>query len=174
MTPSSANGWPTSCVRREIVASQEALEPDALGLARTIALLAGTSLNELVASDAAARAFVNSPLGHDVLRIPAGAQVVLEPRLVVAKDYYHRSPDGVVWAVTVREGLLKVWWMEWEEGGSPPAACPPRQIAVGTTLSWDWDSGRAAGTPHDRLGPPAGRVRPSGNGAGPGPRLTPG
>ncbi|MGE5603588.1 MAG: hypothetical protein ACM30E_11085 [Nitrososphaerales archaeon] len=129
-------------VRREIVPGREALEMPAAYLARTAALLEGTSLNELLSNDPAAYTFVNSPVGREVLSIPADVQPVLEPRLMVAKDYYHRSPDGVVWPVTVREGLLKVWWTRWEEGGAPPAACPSRRIAVGTTLSWDWDSGR--------------------------------
>jgi hypothetical protein len=124
-------------VRREIVPAREALEPPAADLARTAALLDGISLNELVSSDPAAYTFVNSPLGREVLRVPADVQPVLESRLVVAKDYYHRSPDGIVWPVTVREGLLKVWWTRWEEGGVPPAARPPRRISVGTTLSWD-------------------------------------
>lgn len=130
-------------VRREIVPDRTALEQHPADLARAHSLLPGVSLNELVASDAAAITFVNSPLGREVLRIPGGVRPVIEPRLVVAKDYYHRSPDGVVWSITVREGLLKVWWTRWEEPGPLPAGCPPRRISVGTTLSWDWDSGRA-------------------------------
>ncbi len=132
----------------------------------------GRRLTSWSASDAAAAEFVHSPLGRTALRIPDGAEPVLEPRLVVAKDYYHRSPDGVVWPVTVREGLLKVWWTVWEESGAPPAACPPRAISVGTTLSWDWDSGRVrvllttdrADRPAEAIADP---VRPGPGGPGP-------
>lgn len=129
-------------VRREIVPDRAALERAIVEAQRANALLGGMGLNELVASDAAAQLFVSSPLGRQVLHVPEGVEPVVEPRLVVAKDYFHRSPDGVLWPVTVREGLLKVWWREWEAADPAPVGGPPREILAGTTVSWDWDSGR--------------------------------
>ena len=129
-------------VRRGIVDERTDLLPrtDAAQVTRA---LAGANLNELVADDAAAAAFCASDLGRELLKIPAGAAFTLEPRLVVAKRYYHRSPDGVVWPVTVREGLLKVWWTQWEDNPPLPKLPTRRGIIAGTTLSWDWDSGHA-------------------------------
>lgn len=129
-------------VRREIVPDRAALLPDADLLAATRALGA-VDLDALVADDAAAAAFCASDAGRRALRIPAGAAFVVEPRLEVAKVYYHRSPDGVAWDVTVREGLLKVWWLAEEARPPLPVAPSRREVVVGTTLSWDRETGAA-------------------------------
>jgi hypothetical protein len=128
--------------RRGIVDARGALLPDG-DLAEATAALATTDLAALAADDGAAAAFCASEPGRRVLGIPDGAPFAVEPRLFVAKDYYHRSPDGIVWNVTVREGLLKVWWTQWEDNPPLPRLPSRREIIVGTTLSWDWDTGKA-------------------------------
>jgi hypothetical protein len=128
--------------RRGIVEDRAALFPDG-DLAEATAALATTNLRALVEDDRVAAEFCASEAGRRVLGIPEGVAFTVEPRLVVAKDYYHRSPDGVVWDVTVREGLLKVWWPQWEDNPPLPKLPTRREIAAGTTLSWDWDTGKA-------------------------------
>lgn len=129
-------------VRREIVEERAALRPE-VDLAAATAALQTVNLNALVEDDAVAATFCASEPGRSALGIPEGVAFTVEPRLVVSKVYYHRSPDGVVWDVTVREGLLKVWWTRWEDDPLPPLGPARREVAVGTTLSWDWETGRA-------------------------------
>jgi hypothetical protein len=129
-------------VRREIVDDAAALRADA-DLDAASDALAQVDLAALVEDDRVAAEFCASEPGRRVLGIPPGIAFAVEPRLVVSKVYYHRSPDGVVWDVTVREGLLKVWWMEWEPNPPLPMLPTQREVAVGTTLSWDWDTGKA-------------------------------
>jgi hypothetical protein len=136
-------GWlADEFIQRGIVPDRAALETSSVQVSRLNGLLGGVTLDELVASDAAAQSFVTGPIGRQALNIPSDAEVVIEPRLVVAKDYYHRSPDGVLWPLTVREGLLKVWWRQWENPGPAPVANPPRQLIAGATMSWDLDTNR--------------------------------
>jgi hypothetical protein len=127
--------------RREIVEARGALLPDG-DLAAATRALATVDRAALVADDAVAAAFCASEPGRSALGIPPGAPFTVEPRLVVSKAYYHRSPDGIVWEVTVREGLLKVWWTEWEDNPPLPKLPSRREVIVGTTLSWDWETGR--------------------------------
>lgn len=129
-------------VRREIVDDARALLPDA-DLAAATRALRGVDLVALVADDGVAAAFCASEEGRAALGIPAGAAFAVEPRLSVTKAYYHRSPDGVVWEVTVREGLLKVWWLAEEPSPPLPKLSARREVVVGTTLSWDWETGQA-------------------------------
>ena len=128
--------------RREIVDARAALLPDG-DLAEATAALATVDHRALAVDDQAAASFCASDSARRALGIPEGVDLTVEPRLVVAKDYYHRSPDGIVWNVTVREGLLKVWWTQWEDNPPLPKLPSRRQIVAGTTLSWDWETGKA-------------------------------
>jgi hypothetical protein len=81
-------------------------------------------LETLVGNDAAATEWAER--NRDLLNVPAGADVHVEPRLDVTKLYYHKGRRKQ----RVRECLLKVWWQE------------PGPIIVGTTLALDWKTRR--------------------------------
>ncbi len=106
--------------------------------------LAGLDLAALAESDWAAYAFANSERGHRLLGIPPDRPFQIEPRLAVEKLYYHGPDDTRGRKETVREILFKVWWYEEEPNPMSMGMGLPakRRITVGTTLSWDKDTGR--------------------------------
>lgn len=124
-------------VRRGMVHDQEALQVNA----PPKDCLGGIDLQRLARSDWTAYNFANSEAGRQLLSIPPGREFTVEPRLEVEKLYYHRGKDGSPVKKTVREVLLKVWWYQ-EEGNDLGSGFPSkREVAVGTTLSWDRDTG---------------------------------
>jgi hypothetical protein len=112
--------------------------PDALDVETDYAheITRHLDLHHLVASDDEANRFVDA--NRALLRIPAAAPFVVDPRLDVCKLYYHRGGQKRA----VRECLLKVRWKETE--ASPPVAALPerREVTVGTTLAIDWETRR--------------------------------
>jgi hypothetical protein len=98
-------------------------------------------LQKVATSDWAAYDFANSEAGRQLLCIPSGMEFQMEPRLPVEKKFYHRKKDESPAEEMVREYLLKVWWYQEEENPLGPGFPSQRQIAVGTTLAWDHDTG---------------------------------
>jgi hypothetical protein len=88
-------------------------------------------LEVIVRDDAAAYGFAER--NRDLLRIPAGVALNVEPRLDVTKLYYHQGGKE-----RVRECLFKVWWRQ-SDPNSPQGKHP---IRVGTTLAIDWRTRR--------------------------------
>jgi hypothetical protein len=106
--------------------------------------LQGVDLQGLMDSDWAAYDFANSRRGRQLLGIPEGVQFHVEPRLLVEREYFHRPEDGAKTdqEVKVGECLLKAWWYEEEENRIGSGYPSRRQIAVGTTMAWDRDTGK--------------------------------
>jgi hypothetical protein len=125
-------------VRRRMAASSSALlvePPPEDGLE-------GIDLQGLLDSDGEAYDFANSRQGRQLLGIPAGAQVYVEPRLRVERDYFHRQQDGAPAVQKVGECLFKVWWYRQEQNRLGPGFPTRRDVAVGTTMAWDRDTGK--------------------------------
>jgi hypothetical protein len=125
-------------VRRKMVKSRSALEvdpPPEDGLK-------GIDLQGLMESDWVAYDFANSKRGRELLGIPKSVQFHIEPRLLVEREYFHRNEDGTQYDETVGECLFKVWWYQQEKNQIGSGFPNERQIAVGTTMAWDRDSGR--------------------------------
>lgn len=102
----------------------------------------GVDLAALADDDQAAHQFVGSARGRQLLGIPDGIPFQVEPRLRVTKTYYHRISDQMVDTEEVQECLFKVCWPQDEPNPLGPPYPPKRTITVGTTLSWDWNTGR--------------------------------
>ncbi len=124
-------------VRRGIVAAPGALQVNV----PPKDCLQRIDLEKLATSDWAAYDFANSEAGRQLLCIPSGMEFQMEPRLPVEKKFYHRKKDESPAEEMVREYLLKVWWYEEEENPIGSGYPTLRQIAVGTTLAWDRDTG---------------------------------
>jgi hypothetical protein len=106
--------------------------------------LRGIDLQGLMDSDWAAYDFANSRRGRQLLGIPEGIQFHIEPRLLVERGYFHRLENGAKTdqEVNVGECLFKVWWYEEEDNSIGSGYPARRQIAVGTTMAWDHDTGK--------------------------------
>lgn len=124
-------------VRRGIVSDRDSLQVNV----PPKDCLRRLDLEKLAMSDWAAYNFTNSKAGRQLLSIPTGREFTVEPRLEVEKLYYHRRKDGSLVKKTVREILLKVWWYQEEENDLGSGFPAKREVAVGTTLSWDRDTG---------------------------------
>lgn len=125
-------------VRRRMVLSPSALvvdPPPEDGLK-------GIDLQGLMKSDWAAYDFANSERGRQLLGIPKGIQFHIEPRLLVEREYFHRDDDGAQYSETVGECLFKVWWYQEEDNRIGSIYSTRRQVAVGTTMAWDRDTGK--------------------------------
>ena len=120
-------------VQRGIVSAPEALEVETDFEHAAVKKL---DLDALVRSDEAAEAFVTR--NRDLLHIPGGIPLHVEPRLDVTKLYYHRAGQKR----RVRECLLKVWWMQPERNALGRSWPEEREISVGTTLAIDWTTRR--------------------------------
>jgi hypothetical protein len=124
-------------VRRLMVQDRSALDvpsPPVDGLKRV-------DRQGLMDSDWVAYDFANSKRGRDLLGIPKGVQFHIEPRLLVERKYFHRKDDGAQYSESVGECLFKVWWYQQEENRIGSGFPTRRQIAVGTTMAWDRDTG---------------------------------
>ena len=105
--------------------------------------LEGVDPRDLMDSDWVAYDFANSKQGRELLQIPNKIrQFHIEPRLLAKRTYYHRGPDGALTDEEVGECLFKVWWYEEEKNYIGSAYPTNRQIAVGTTMAWDHDTGK--------------------------------
>ena len=128
-------------VRRGIVADRHALDTRLPGDGESD-WSEGVDLAVLADDDHAAHQFAGSARGRQLFGIPDDIPFQVEPRLRVTKTYYHRLPDETLYTEEVQECLFKVSW-EQQEPNLPGLGHPPnRTITVGTTVSWDWDSGR--------------------------------
>ena len=125
-----ARGWiGQEWVRRGIVPTVNALK---VRTNYAHEALEGVDLQTLIDSDWAAYQFANQ--NRRLLRIPKDVPFHVEPRLDVAKKYYHQGGETPV----VRECLFKVRWIQTEPNGISPRWPSRRQISVGTTLAIDW------------------------------------
>jgi hypothetical protein len=88
------------------------------------------NLQDLVESDWVAYRFVNDH--RDLLRIPAGVNFEVQPRLITSKIYEHQGTKE-----TVNECLLKVSWTITEPSGLDAKYPRYKRIKVGTTLAID-------------------------------------
>ena len=105
--------------------------------------LEGVDLKAMMDSDWLAYDFANSKQGRDLLQIPNKVrQFHIEPRLLAERTYYHRGQDGTLTEEEVGECLFKVWWYEEERNRIGSTYPTNRQIAVGTTMAWDRDTGK--------------------------------
>ena len=105
--------------------------------------LEGVDLKAMMDSDWLAYDFANSRQGRDLLQIPNKVrQFHIEPRLLAERTYYHRGQDGTLTEEEVGECLFKVWWYEEERNRIGSTYPSNRQIAVGTTMAWDRDTGK--------------------------------
>jgi hypothetical protein len=120
-------------VRRGIVPDE-----DALGVETNFQFepLSNINLKALAESDWAAYTFADKH--RKFLHMPEEISFYVRPRKVVEKRYYTKTGSTLV-----RELLFKVSWQHTEE--NPPQIAsrfrPQRQIVVGTTLAFDWDTG---------------------------------
>jgi hypothetical protein len=124
-------------VRRGIVAESKALQVNS----PPKECLEKIDLDKLSKSDWAAYNFANSKAGKKLLCIPPRTEFKVEPRLPVEKTSWHRKQDGAPFSKTTRECLFKVWWYREEKNPLGSGYPSQRQIAVGTTLAWDRDTG---------------------------------
>jgi hypothetical protein len=115
-------------IRRHIVPDTFSLEVDVNFQHKA---LQDIDIPTLFASDWAAYQFVNK--NRRLLGIPPRIPFHVRPRLEVLKKYdYDR---------TVRECILKVSWDLRESNPLGPRFPNQRQITVGTTIAFDWDTG---------------------------------
>lgn len=128
-------------VRRGIVADQNALDVRLPGDGKSD-WSEGVDRAALADDDRAVHQFAGSAHGRQLFGIPDDVPFHVEPRLRVTKTYYHRVSDQVVDTEEVQECLFKVCWQQEEPNPLGPAHPPKRAITVGTTLSWDWNTGR--------------------------------
>ena len=125
-------------VRRKMVSSSSALDvdpPPEDGLK-------GVDLRGLLESDWVAYDFANSKRGRELLGIPDGVQFHVEPRLMVEREYVHRRKRSTKTDPKVGECLFKVWWYQEERNDVGHGFPARRQVATGTTMAWDHDTGK--------------------------------
>lgn len=94
--------------------------------------LGSISTADLFASDWIAYEYAN--MHRDLLGIPAGVPFQVHPRLDVTKRYDNDR--------FTRECIFKVSWEQEEPNCSYPGLPAQRKVTVGSTLVFDWDSGR--------------------------------
>lgn len=128
-------------IRRGIVADRTAFDPR-LPVGEEDGWLGGSDLTALAADDQVAHQFAASSHGRRLLGIADNVQFQVEPRLRVTKTYYHRLPDETLTTDEVQECLFKVSWLQKEPNPSGPGHPSERIITIGTTLSWDWNTGK--------------------------------
>ncbi len=102
----------------------------------------GVDLVALADDDQAAHQFAGRARGRQLLGIPDDIPFQVEPRLRVTKTHYHRLPDETLTTDEVQECLFKVSWLQDEPNPAGPGHPSKRIITVGTTLSWDWNTGK--------------------------------
>jgi hypothetical protein len=104
--------------------------------------LKGIDLNGLVNSDWEAYNFANSKRGRELLQIPKGVQFHIEPRLEVAREYYHRDQDNKLTEQQLGECLFKIWWYQQESNNLGERFSKQRNLVFGTTMAWERETGK--------------------------------
>ncbi len=94
--------------------------------------LEGANVSDLAVSDWVAYEFANSH--RELLGIPEDVPFIVHPRLDVTKRYDEDNYG--------HECILKVSWEQEEENIEYPTLPEKRVITVGTTVVFDWESGK--------------------------------